>query len=223
MTERMYENAKTWSPFVGCRFNCSYCTPSFQRQMKRQKQNCGLCYRYEPHFHLERLKRVPNSKLIFACAFGDISSALAHELDKIVQVMARHPDKTFLLQSKSPGTFNRRRGYPSNVVIGTTAETTSNTQAISNAPSPMRRLDSLFAVRHNRKFITVEPIIEFDLEKFVQEIKLVAPEFVYIGYDSHNCGLPEPLLEKTLELIERLKGFTEVRTKLLREANNRRA
>ena len=50
-TENMYAQAKTWNPFKGCEFDCIYCTPSFQRQSKRQKNLCGDCYAYSPHCH----------------------------------------------------------------------------------------------------------------------------------------------------------------------------
>jgi hypothetical protein len=37
----MYADAKTWNPFKGCRFDCTYCVPSFQRQAKRQMHLCS--------------------------------------------------------------------------------------------------------------------------------------------------------------------------------------
>lgn len=42
----MYADAKTWSPFKGCKFDCIYCVPSFQKQAKRQMHNCMDCYNY---------------------------------------------------------------------------------------------------------------------------------------------------------------------------------
>ncbi len=72
---RMYEGVRTWNPYVGCWYDCVYCRLSFQRQAKRRRKWCELCYRYEPHFHPERLNRVPNAKVIFACAYGDIEFA----------------------------------------------------------------------------------------------------------------------------------------------------
>ncbi len=44
----MYAGAKTWNPFKGCQFDCTYCVPSFQRQAKRQLHNCQKCYGYTP-------------------------------------------------------------------------------------------------------------------------------------------------------------------------------
>ena len=72
-TVNMYADAKTWSPFKGCAFDCLYCGPSFQRQAKRQKNLCGDCYTYTPHCHDDRLKRVPSAQIIFVCGNADIS------------------------------------------------------------------------------------------------------------------------------------------------------
>ena len=40
----MYADAKTWNPFKGCHFDCTYCVPSFQLQAKRRKNECIKCY-----------------------------------------------------------------------------------------------------------------------------------------------------------------------------------
>lgn len=71
-----------------------------------------------------------------------------------------------------------------------------------------------------RLFICVEPIIDFDLTIFSQNIISIAPEAVAIGYDNYNNGLPEPSLEKTKALIAELRSRgIKVYTKTLREAN----
>jgi hypothetical protein len=46
------------------------------------------------------------------------------------------------------------------------------------------------------KMITVEPILDFDLDQFVRMIKICEPEQVNIGADSGNNRLPEPSPEK---------------------------
>jgi len=61
--------------------------------------------------------------------------------------------------------------------------------------------------------VSIEPIMDFDLDDLVKEIESTRPIFVYVGYDNYNYGLPEPLLPKTKALITKLQRFTEVRTK----------
>ena len=69
----MYAEAKTWNPFKGCGFDCVYCTPSFQRQSKRQKRLCQNCYTYTPHCHEDRLSKIPSAQIIFVCGNADLS------------------------------------------------------------------------------------------------------------------------------------------------------
>jgi len=223
---KMYEGVRTWNPFVGCRFKCIYCRPSFQRLAKRRKKFCELCYRYEPHFHEERLWRIPSGKIIFACAFGDIAFAKEEEIIDILLAIEEQPWKTFYIQSKSGDIISLIRdniGVPENVKLGITLETNLHEfnipgsfkyyWEISQAPFPWRRAEQAGHV----DYVTIEPILDFD-DNFVDLIRDLEPEFVYIGYDNYNCVLPEPPLEKTLQLIDELKEFTEVRTKTIRKA-----
>lgn len=69
----MYADAKTWNPFKGCRFDCTYCVPSFQLQSKRQKQLCDKCCKNVPYCHDDRLAKIPSASIIFACGNADIS------------------------------------------------------------------------------------------------------------------------------------------------------
>jgi len=64
-----------------------------------------------------------------------------------------------------------------------------------------------------RIFLTLEPILNFDLDEFVLMIKDINPSFINIGADSKNNHLNEPSKEKVLELIKELEKFTEVRIK----------
>ena len=228
---RMYENVKTWNPFVGCRFHCVYCKPSFQRQAKRRRKWCELCYKYEPHFHPERLQRVPSKKTIFCCAFGDVTFAKLEWIEQIFEAIKRHPNKTFYIQTKDPRTLryiNDIVGIPKNVKLGVTLETDLDNyetpskywhySEISRAPTPSKRIKYIFSEARNLvDYITIEPILDFS-PGFVRTLELIYPEFVYIGYDDHNCKLPEPPLKKTLKLIEELEKFTEVRFKKIRDA-----
>lgn len=69
------------------------------------------------------------------------------------------------------------------------------------------------------KLVSIEPIMDFDLDIFTQWIRDTGPSLVHIGYDNYNNGLPEPSLAKTKDLIEKVQTYTRVRTKTIREAN----
>lgn len=229
---RMYkENVKSLNWFVGCRHNCVYCKPSFQAQMKRQRKNCISCYWYEPHPHLERLAKTPPhtraDEFIFFPSSGDPAYATREQFHQAWSFAEKYPDRTFLTQSKDPFCFLQFSEIPDNVILGTTIETDliqfpSSTyysyDEISHAPFPVHRVVAMSELKHKRKEVTIEPILEFSLATLPEWIREINPEFVYVGYDNHNCKLPEPPLSKTHMLIEKLEKFTEVRVKTLRKA-----
>ena len=219
----MYKNEKTlkevptWNPFKGCGFDCIYCEPSFKRQAKRQKHNCMDCYNYVPHFHPERLDKIPSGELVFACANGDIDFADVTQLSAILKAMKSKPKQTFLLQTKSPLCLNNWK-IPCNVIVGTTIETNRDTKHISKAPNPCIRYHWM----HNfqcRKAVTIEPILDFDLNIMVRWIEDIDPEIVWVGYANHTSGLvlDEPELSKTEQLVAKLSKFTDVRLKTMRD------
>jgi hypothetical protein len=61
--------------------------------------------------------------------------------------------------------------------------------------------------------VSVEPIMDFDLDEFVILIRNCKPTFVSIGADSKGHHLSEPSYDKIRQLITRLGEFTEVREK----------
>ena len=225
------ENRKSINAFVGCRHNCVYCKPSFQRQAKRQRKNCELCYSYEPHSHLERLLKAPpktvDGDFIFFPSMGDLAFANKPTREAHIAYAEKYPDTTFLMQTKNPLWFNDHQ-FPNNVILAVTVETNQMKfvtpskyrwyRDISDAIPPRRRLIHFLVVEHPRKIVVIEPILDFILNEFVEQIKQLHPEAVYVGYDNHNCKLPEPRLKKTKLLTKELGKFTEVRAKTLRKA-----
>ena len=105
---------------------------------------------------------------------------------------------------------------PNNCICGATVETNRDQgyRKISHAPLPTDRLAAMHLLKDDiRKMISIEPIMDFDLDSFVNEIETIRPSFVYVGYDNYLYGLPEPFLSKTKELIKQLEKFTAVRVK----------
>jgi hypothetical protein len=83
---------------------------------------------------------------------------------------------------------------------------------MGNSPTPYERA---WAMRNwcINKYVTIEPIIDFDLEEMVELIRWCNPVQVNIGSDSGHNNLPEPSRTKLLALIEELKKFTTIHRK----------
>jgi len=222
----MYKlSVNQWNPFVGCRHDCIYCTNSFQRQLKRwAKKNCDECYDFVPHTHPERLNQgLPKTRymqFIFTCSSGDIAFCRTDYLEEIIARIQSDPDRTFLIQSKTPKTF-KRVIFPKNVILGTTLETNKDElcEGISKASKPSQRYKDFLEVNHPLKMVTVEPVIDFDLNVMIDWIGNINPCMVWLGYDSGKNKLPEPKLEKVKSLHWELakRGFVVV-LKTIRKA-----
>jgi len=214
------DSKKQWNVVVGCEYSCKYCLESFQRQMKRQKQRCMKCYNYEPHFHEERLNqslpRTYGDEFIWVGSSGDISFAKREWMVKILDRIREMPNRTFFFQTKNPRCFYEYN-FPDNVILGITLESNRDYPSISKAPSPFIRYMDFLCLSFERKIITIEPIMFFDIWILLEWIEKIKPERVYIGYDTKNSNLPEPKLYKTFWLCSELSKFTKVKTKLLRK------
>lgn len=241
--QTMYEqNVYFPDAFKGCHHGCIYCVPSFQRQAKRQLHRCKIlneegipkCYTFEPHFHIERLQRGSSPKttgeqFVFFPKGGDPCYASQEELNWMLLFIRDNPQTTFLMQTKNPSFFNFIEHFPENLIIGITLESNEdvfNTSSkyklysqISKAPGMAARAHDFAEIKHNRKYVIIEPILQFDLTVLFYWLKVIKPDVIYIGYDTKKCKLPEPKLDDTLDLIAMLKmeGFT-VRQKTLRKA-----
>lgn len=229
-TQRMYEEAKTWNPFRGCEFNCTYCGPSFKRQAKRQMHRCMKCYSFEPHFHPERLKVLPNNRIIFVCGVGDLSFCEDGHMRQIVERVIKHDkqygDREYYFQSKRPEYFAPYiSSFSKNCILVTTLETNRDEGygAISEAPPPKERYRQFKELDYPRKVVTVEPVLDFDLDEFSEMLLALEPEYVWIGFNSRPefISVPEPTNEKVAALIEILEGKgIKVKRKDLREIDD---
>lgn len=224
--QNMYADAKTWNPFKGCDFDCTYCVPSFQRQSKRQKALCLDCYDYTPHCHDDRLKKIPSAGIVFVCGNADISFCPPDFTQKIIDQIVEHneraPHKTYYFQSKRPEYFREfLASFPKNVILLTTLETNRDEGygSISKAPCPTDRFQQFRALDYPRKVVTIEPILDFDLNEFASWIKSIHPDYVWLGFNSkpESVTLPEPPEENVQKLAEQLiAAGIEVRGKTLR-------
>lgn len=125
-------------------------------------------------------------------------------------------DNTYLFQTKNPEALLSSIGsfMPPKIKFCTTIESNQWHDEMGKAPEPLRRARAMHSLSDVIEcFVTIEPIMNFDVEMMVEMIKYCNPKQVNIGADSGNNNLPEPSKEKLLQLIDELKKFTTIHKK----------
>lgn len=190
----------TWNPIRGkCPHDCVYC------YMKVYPQ---------PEFHFAEKEMETNlgqGNFIFV---GSSTDMWAHEagVDWLLATLkhtCQYPFNRYLFQSKNPSRFLIFIPFmPSDFILGTTIETNRDYE-VSQAPTPEARM---LAMRDlpQPKMVSIEPIMDFDLDILVQWITGIKPLFVSVGADSKRHNLLEPNPEKTKALIDELQDITKV-------------
>jgi len=194
----------TINPIKGCLHDCSYC---YLRSL--------LFFEMTPRFEEREVKRgLGKGRVIFVGSASDMWGVWVPDVQihAVLEQCMKYPDNTYLFQSKNPERF-KNFIFPPKTILGTTIETNRQGLIQSKAPKVESRVQAMVAFKDARKMVSLEPIMDFDLEAMVRMISLVGPEFVSIGADSKNHALMEPSWKKVRELIERLGGITEVREK----------
>lgn len=206
----MYPWVYTINPIHGkCPHACSYCYVPSTRAKK--------LYQGEPHLVQPFFEKgLGKWKTLFVGSCFDLfAEELSPNWPGIILAHCRnYPTNTYLLQSKNTHNMYKYKPYfPLKVIVGTTAETNRNIDNISKAPSTYYRLDWLKRFVGVKRMISIEPIMDFDLNVFLNKIREVESSFVSIGADSKGHNLPEPPAGKIKELIQELEKFTEVKIK----------
>jgi DNA repair photolyase len=197
----------TWNPIKGCKHACCYC---YVKELETRYQ-----YDASPRFVEGELKtNLGKGKVIFVGSASDMWGEWVDSLN-IEQVLerCRRFDNEYVFQSKNPARFLEFVGhFPKKSILGTTIETDRYIEQVSESPDIPCRVEAMKRLGGN-KFVSIEPILKFDLERLVRMIFQIQPSFVTIGADSKNHYLLEPDGDQIRELLKRLGKFTEVRAK----------
>jgi hypothetical protein len=128
-------------------------------------------------------------------------------ISKILVHCFNYPDNTYVFQTKNPARFLTMDAlFPSRSILGTTIETNRDISKYSKAPAPIERFRAMLQLK-TRKFITIEPVMDFDVDILAEWIARINPEFLNLGADSKNHNMPEPTIEKILALTDKLKEY----------------
>lgn len=135
-------------------------------------------------------------------------------LTKTIEYLKLFNNK-YLFQSKNPKGFDALPLHDlDNFILCTTIETNRVYPEIMGfAPEPIERALHFGNIPIEEKYITIEPIMDFDIRSLVEMIRYCRPLQVNIGADSKGHNLPEPDPGKLRELIDELDIFTEVEVK----------
>ena len=220
----MYEwITHTWNPLAGeCPHGCSYCSTNKLMRYPGIKNK----YTGDPRSHeLEMKTNLGAGNFIFVVAQSDLFAEGVSDkiIRQILEYCANFENK-YLFQTKNP---RRLLDFEYELewldfVLCTTIETNRVYPGImKDCPPPKERANLMNDICHefgfgfpNKKlYVTIEPIMDFDLKEMTLLIEDCLPTQVNIGADSGNNNLPEPSKEKILALISELEKFTKVKQK----------
>lgn len=202
----------TWNPIKGCGFACPYC----------YAENMAKRYGYDNTARLVEKELVTNlghGRTIFVGSMGDMWGPWV-SVDWIGRVINRcfdFPLNKYVFQSKNPKRFNEWFITPDpTFILGTTIETDKYPGGYSsNAPRINDRYNAMIKLpKGTVRFVTIEPIMDFNPPALLSLICNIKPDFVTIGADSKEHGLVEPTWDKVDFLIASLTHFKiEIRQK----------
>ena len=215
MKNNMYDwITGTWNPLAGeCPHKCSYCsTKSFHWPSLKEK------YSGELRLDEKAMKKsLGRGNTWFVCAQNDLFAADVSQeiIHWVLRRCREYPENTYVFQTKNPERmfYVGKLRWPENNIVGCTIETNREYVGLSDAPSMLERAQWMTRIQ-GRKFITIEPILDFDVDALAYWIKDINPEFVNIGADSKRHNLPEPSADKVNALIAEIKNAgIEIRQK----------
>ena len=217
-----------------CEASCVYCFMKygFRANLKAYKEPYKLVEKEFETFDAE-----PGSR-IFCGSATDMWRAPVDCIRKVLEFCLKQEEENeieWLFQTKYPNSVSRWiQHLPRNSMIGVTLETNrSYDKRISRAPSPTSRAYAMKSLldlwtkhylHHGlsisyspRIMVSIEPIMEFDLEPFVDMIRSLETEYVSIGVDTQGAFLEHDIelvkMPNLTTLAERLGEFTQVKIK----------
>jgi len=186
-----------------CSHKCSYCyvdNPINGRSTRYIGKVRLIDYELGIDYGQKRVIFIEHCNDLFAADVPNnfIKSILFH--------VRNFPNNKYIFQTKNPERYkNFLDQFPKDFLLGCTIETNRGMSKISKAPDAFNRQLAMRELpKKINKFITLEPILDFDVDILVDWISNIKPLFVNIGADSKDHNLNEPTIEKVMELGKRI-------------------
>lgn len=197
---------KTWNTIKGaCYHDCSFCYMKVWGKLKPIRLD-------EKEFKTD----LKSGHFIFVGSSNDMFAEQVPEawINRTLD-HCRKFDNRYFFQSKNP---RRMMDFdlPEGSVVCTTMETNRvYPDIMQHSPDPVERARAmeLLKITGYTTYVTVEPIMDFDMDELLLLLHIGGPKQVNIGADSCRHSLPEPSSEKIRELISELSKFTKVHEK----------
>lgn len=198
-----------------CFHDCSYC------YMKAINKNQKDEYIDTDEFKTDLTK----DKYIFVGSSNDLFAEnisrdwIRRSLDKCQEANNNlfGEGNKYLFQSKNPNRFLEfldHSVFDSSVVCTTIETNRWYAEHMGKCPRIENRVKAMekIAEKGFETHVTIEPIMDFDLDKLLPLVKRCKPVQVNIGSNSRwdEVQLPEPSKDKILDLIKELEKFTKV-------------
>lgn len=216
MSGNMYENVVTWNPLAGeCIHKCSYCYMETMRKRYNNPKWCG-----EPRIDEKALDgfKPKRGATVFVQSINDLFAKNVPDImiDQIVSKAREYAELSgaqFLFQSRNV----RRMSYwangwhdnrlPEGSLVGTTVESDNDTITCGMYSATARCEWLRLVIDGYTKFVTIEPIMRFDLWNLLALIQQSDATRVHIGANSKGgAAYPEPTAEEVLALIGELEA-----------------
>ena len=207
---------KKWNPVTGCYHGCQCC---WAKKLAKSRLKNIERYRHGfiPTFNRKELPKKFSNKTVFVSDMGDLFGDWVKNkwIAQVLKSIENSPTSEFLLLTKNPKRFKDfLELFPENVILGATIETNRNyTTPNSKKYKPQTRFHryvSMKSLRWHKKFLAIEPLMDFDAKIFEKWICEIRPEKVSISLDNWNKGLSSPKIEDVLDFCENLSDFTLV-------------
>ena len=200
----------TWNAVKGkCEHDCAYC---YMKKLGAGKDIRLDRYEFRTNLGCNNFIFVGSGTDLFAENVP--SEWILETLD-----YCNYFENKYLFQSKNPERILKFIDHPvfrKSFVCTTLESNRDYKEFMGNTPSIEDRVLAMekIAEKNINTLVTIEPIMDFDLDELLELIKKCKPIQVNIGKNtSKDVKLPHPTGEKTKEFIIELRKFTKVEIK----------